>query len=207
MPIKDITTDTKAAQVGRASSAGLSICLLASLASMQCIWLVCTLPSEHEELWPSFNCAYPRALLPPPPRAAGGPQHIPRAGHQPAGALGHARPARSGAGACACVLTGKKIVWERNECRHRGAAQSLQCGQKCTAAKLLALHQQRPPDSWANERTAASGCRLFACHAANSLLQEMASPIVSYVGGKDYARGTKFSCMATSGQAWALPSL
>lgn len=27
----------------------------------------------------------------------------------------------------------------------------------------------------------------------------MASPIVHYAGGKDYSRGTKFSCMATSG--------
>lgn len=33
----------------------------------------------------------------------------------------------------------------------------------------------------------------------HGVVQEMASPIVSYVGGKDYSRGTKFNCMATSG--------
>ena len=31
------------------------------------------------------------------------------------------------------------------------------------------------------------------------VVQEMSSPIVSYAGGKDYARGTNFNCMATSG--------
>jgi len=31
-------------------------------------------------------------------------------------------------------------------------------------------------------------------------VQEMSSPTVSYAGGKDYARGTNFNCMATSGE-------
>ncbi len=29
-----------------------------------------------------------------------------------------------------------------------------------------------------------------------------ASPIVNYVGGKDYSRGTNFTCMASSGDGW-----
>ena len=36
-----------------------------------------------------------------------------------------------------------------------------------------------------------------------SLLQERSSPTVSWAGGKDYARGTNFNCMATSGGASA----
>ena len=32
------------------------------------------------------------------------------------------------------------------------------------------------------------------------VVQEMSSPTVSYAGGKDYARGTNFNCMATSGE-------
>ena len=39
----------------------------------------------------------------------------------------------------------------------------------------------------------------------HGVVQEMASPIVSYVGGKDYARGTKFNCMATSGNKKGRP--
>lgn len=31
-----------------------------------------------------------------------------------------------------------------------------------------------------------------------------ASPVVAYVGGKDYARGTRFSCMATSGDGFVV---
>ncbi|GAB4822475.1 hypothetical protein N2152v2_009521 [Parachlorella kessleri] len=38
----------------------------------------------------------------------------------------------------------------------------------------------------------------------HGVVQEMASPIVSYVGGKDYARGTKFNCMATSGDGFVV---
>jgi hypothetical protein len=34
---------------------------------------------------------------------------------------------------------------------------------------------------------------------SKGVVQEMASPIVTYAGGKDYARNTNFSCMATSG--------
>ena len=37
--------------------------------------------------------------------------------------------------------------------------------------------------------------------AAQGVVQDMSSPTVSYAGGKDYARGTNFSCMATSGEA------
>ena len=33
----------------------------------------------------------------------------------------------------------------------------------------------------------------------SGVVQEMNSPIVSYAGGKDYARNTNFTCMATSG--------
>ena len=36
--------------------------------------------------------------------------------------------------------------------------------------------------------------------AAQGVVQDMSSPTVSYAGGKDYARGTNFSCMATSGE-------
>jgi len=36
--------------------------------------------------------------------------------------------------------------------------------------------------------------------AAQGVVQDMSSPTVSYAGGKDYARGTNFSCMATSGK-------
>jgi hypothetical protein len=37
------------------------------------------------------------------------------------------------------------------------------------------------------------------------LVQDMSSPAaLSYVGGKDYARGTKFSCMATSGDGYVV---
>ena len=37
------------------------------------------------------------------------------------------------------------------------------------------------------------------------IVQELASPAaLSYVGGKDYARGTKFSCMATSGDGYVV---
>jgi hypothetical protein len=41
--------------------------------------------------------------------------------------------------------------------------------------------------------------------APGGLVQEMASPAaLTYVGGKDYARGTKFSCMATSGDGYVV---
>ena len=36
------------------------------------------------------------------------------------------------------------------------------------------------------------------------VVQDMSSPIVSYAGGKDYARGTNFSCMATSGDGYVV---
>jgi hypothetical protein len=35
--------------------------------------------------------------------------------------------------------------------------------------------------------------------APEGIVQDMSSPIVSYAGGKDYARNTNFNCMATSG--------
>ena len=39
----------------------------------------------------------------------------------------------------------------------------------------------------------------------SGIVQDMASPAtLSYVGGKDYARGTKFSCMATSGDGYVV---
>ena len=37
--------------------------------------------------------------------------------------------------------------------------------------------------------------------AREGVVQEMSSPVVGYAGGKDYARNTNFSCMATSGAA------
>lgn len=36
------------------------------------------------------------------------------------------------------------------------------------------------------------------------MVQQMNSPVVDYVGGKDYARGTQFSCMATSGDGYVV---
>jgi len=39
----------------------------------------------------------------------------------------------------------------------------------------------------------------------SGIVQEMASPAaLAYVGGKDYSRGTKFSCMATSGDGYVV---
>ena len=43
--------------------------------------------------------------------------------------------------------------------------------------------------------------------AAQGVVQDMSSPTVSYAGGKDYARGTNFSCMATSGILPQCPNL
>lgn len=39
------------------------------------------------------------------------------------------------------------------------------------------------------------------------VVQEMGSPVVQYAGGKDYARNTNFTCMATSGARSVFPSL
>ncbi|PRW60455.1 CYPRO4-like [Chlorella sorokiniana] len=38
----------------------------------------------------------------------------------------------------------------------------------------------------------------------HGIVSQAASPIVNYAGGKDYARGTKFSCMATSGDGYVV---
>lgn len=38
----------------------------------------------------------------------------------------------------------------------------------------------------------------------HGIVSQAASPIVAYAGGKDYSRGTKFSCMATSGDGYVV---
>ena len=44
-------------------------------------------------------------------------------------------------------------------------------------------------------------CRLvkWDMRDPHGVVQEMSSPIVTPIGGKDYSRGTNFNCMATSG--------
>lgn len=41
-------------------------------------------------------------------------------------------------------------------------------------------------------------CR-WDMRTSQGMVQQLSSPVVDYVGGKDYARNTNFSCMATSG--------
>lgn len=42
-------------------------------------------------------------------------------------------------------------------------------------------------------------CR-WDMRTSQGMVQQLSSPVVDYVGGKDYARNTNFSCMATSGE-------
>lgn len=89
---------------GRDQSAHMALLFLAAQACVCCLavgdWRI-----------PALLRRLPTALcLPCPHRAAGGPQHLPGAGHQPAGAVGHARPARRGAGVCVDVRVWLVVV-------------------------------------------------------------------------------------------------
>ena len=140
----------------------------------------------------------------PAPAAAGGPQHLPGAGYQPAGAVGHARPARRGAGAArgAAGRAFASAEMQRSAARSSptallGAPTSGAVGAGCGGCASEEIGRGSP---WMRAARRAYVAPLTPARSPTAP-QEMASPIVSYVGGKDYARGTKFSCMATSGEA------
>lgn len=46
-----------------------------------------------------------------------------------------------------------------------------------------------------------NGCRLvkWDMRDPRGVVQDLSSPVVGYESGKDYSRGTNFTCMATTG--------
>ena len=68
----------------------------------------------------------------------------------------------------------------------------LACGRPADVSRKAHLSMSRPQ---------AMSCRLvkWDMRDPRGVVQDLSSPVVGYESGKDYSRGTNFTCMATTG--------